>query len=48
MELAYINENTDESDAMFMCSDKREYLYEDLEFIPISALNPIIWEDEDS
>lgn len=48
MKLAYINENTGESDAMFMCSDKREYLYEDLEFIPISALNPIVWEDEDS
>lgn len=48
MELSYINENTEESDAMFMCSDKREHLYEDMEYTPVSSLNPIIWEDAES
>ncbi|MGI3001698.1 imm11 family protein [Shewanella algae] len=48
MELAYINENTEESDAMFSCSDNREHLYEDMDYIPVSALSAVIWEDEDS
>ncbi|MEL4426566.1 hypothetical protein AAEH84_12335 [Shewanella indica] len=48
MELAYINENTEESDAMFRCSDNREYLFEDMDYIPVSALSAVIWEDEDS
>ncbi|GAB1073550.1 MAG: hypothetical protein SAqTSA_36570 [Shewanella algae] len=41
MELAYINENTEESDAMFSCSDNREYLYEDMDYIPVSALSAV-------
>ncbi|WP_413731081.1 MULTISPECIES: imm11 family protein [unclassified Shewanella] len=48
MELAYINENTEESDAMFSCSDNRGHLYEDMDYIPVSALSAVIWEDEDS
>ena len=46
MEVAIINEDLMESNAMFMVADAREYLYSTMEYHPCSSIHPIIWEDE--
>ncbi len=48
MDIAYINERLEQSEALFMCDDKREFLYEDMDYVPVSALSSLIWTDEDT
>lgn len=48
MQLSYINELLEKSYAAFMCVDKRECLYENMEYIPVTSRHPIVWEDKDS
>ena len=46
MDISYINENTNESEAMFTSTDKRSYFYESITYVPTSIVSPIIWSDE--
>ncbi|SGZ03143.1 Putative uncharacterized protein [Moritella viscosa] len=46
MKIAKINEALYASNAMFMSDDARAYLYEDIDYIPVSIAAPIIWTDD--
>ncbi|WP_299022837.1 DUF1629 domain-containing protein [uncultured Photobacterium sp.] len=46
MKVAYVNEDLMESNSMFMVADEREYLYSNMDYVPCSSINPIIWKDE--
>ena len=46
MKVAYINEKLITSNAMFIASDNRDFLYSDMDFNPTSTQYPIVWEDK--
>lgn len=47
MEIAYINEDFNEGDSLFLPVDTRSSLYDDNDFIPTTCINEIVWADND-
>ncbi|MGF1902789.1 imm11 family protein [Aliivibrio sifiae] len=47
MEIAYINEDFNEGESLFIPADIRSSFYDDNDFIPTTSISEVVWNDKD-